>query len=63
MSLVNAPSLKELRERPCSLEELQAALVKIIDLHNKREESIVNMIKSGRINSSSRAIENMEFNM
>jgi hypothetical protein len=29
-----APTLKELKSRPCSLEELQAALVQLIDMYN-----------------------------
>ena len=29
-----APDLATLRSRPCTLEELQAALVKLIELHN-----------------------------
>ncbi len=32
--LPDAPSLSDLKTRPCSLEELQAALVKLIDLYN-----------------------------
>lgn len=34
--MTKAPKLKELKERPCTLEELQAALVKLIELHNKQ---------------------------
>ncbi len=34
--MVTAPTLKELKERPCTLEELQAALVKLMDLHNEQ---------------------------
>lgn len=33
---VVAPSLEELKTRPCTLEELQAALIKFIELYNEQ---------------------------
>lgn len=33
---VVAPKLSELKSRPCSLEELQAALVQLIELYNEQ---------------------------
>jgi hypothetical protein len=33
---VIAPKLAELKSRPCSLEELQAALVQLIELYNEQ---------------------------
>lgn len=33
---VKAPTLAELKSRPCTLEELQAALVYLIDLYNEQ---------------------------
>lgn len=35
---VVAPKLAELKSRPCSLEELQAALVQLIELYNEQGE-------------------------
>ena len=58
-----APTLKELKERPCSAEELQAALVHLIELHNKLSDDINKMVSSGRIRSSHEAIMNTTFNI
>jgi hypothetical protein len=33
---VKAPELNELKSRPCTLEEIQAALVKLIELYNEQ---------------------------
>lgn len=33
---IKAPRLSELKERPCSLEEIQAALVKFMELYNEQ---------------------------
>jgi hypothetical protein len=52
---MEAPKLAELESRPCSLEELQAALVQLIKLHNGMHEDINNMIRQGRIRSSAEA--------
>ena len=38
MKTVIAPKLSELKTRPCSVEELQAALVQLIDLYNEQGE-------------------------
>ena len=37
---VNTPSLDELRNRPCSLAEVQAMLVKLIDLYNAQGKAM-----------------------
>lgn len=58
-----APKLEELKTRPCSLEELQAALVQIIELHNGMHNDINIMIAQGRIRSSREAIENMTYGL
>jgi len=45
MSKVQPPTLYELQSRPCNLEELQAALVQLIVLHNEqgqRMEAAIN---------------------
>ncbi len=34
------PKLAELKTRPCSLEELQSALVNLIELYNKQGEAM-----------------------
>lgn len=52
---INAPTLTELKTRVCSPEELQAALVKIIELHNQMEANINQMIQDGRIRSGREA--------
>jgi len=46
------PSLKELKERQCSPEELQSALILLIEKHNQLEEKIYRMEKEGRIRSA-----------
>ena len=56
-----APKLKDLKERPCSLEELQAALVQLIELHNGMHDEINRMISSGRIRSSAEAVMNRPY--
>ena len=39
-ALIAAPKLAELKSRPCTLEELQAALVNLIELYNKQGEAM-----------------------
>jgi hypothetical protein len=58
---MKAPSFKELQTRPCTPEELQAALVKLIELHNGMHDDINKMIASGRIRSSREAFMNKEY--
>lgn len=50
-----APALKKLKIEPCSIEEIQAAMVEIIELHNKLVSKISNLEDKGRILSSSDA--------
>jgi len=49
------PKLKKLKTEPCTLGELQAAIVHLIDLHNEMHNAINRMIASGRIRSSREA--------
>jgi hypothetical protein len=56
-----APKLKTLKTRPCTLEELQAALVQLIELHNGMHDEINRMISSGRIRSSREALMNTPY--
>lgn len=44
-----APKLAELKSRQCSPEELQAALVQLIELHNEMHDHLNRLIESGRI--------------
>lgn len=46
---VKAPSLEELRTRPCTLEELQAKLIEVIDAHNEQGRRMAAAIN--RLNS------------
>jgi hypothetical protein len=55
---VKAPGLQDLRERQCSPEELQAALVQLIELHNSMHDEINKMILDGRIRSHHEASMN-----
>lgn len=44
-SLPKPPKLEDIRSRPCTLEELQAAFVNLVDLYNeqgKRMEAAIN---------------------
>lgn len=43
--MVETPTLKEMKERPCTLEELQAALVKLTEFHNKHVELTATKLK------------------
>lgn len=58
-----APKLKDLKERSCSLEELQAALVQLIELHNGMHDDINEMIRRGRIRSSEEARMNTPYGL
>jgi hypothetical protein len=60
---VNAPTLEELKSRPCSLEELQAALVQLIELHNGMHNDINGMIAEGRIRSRREALMDTPFGL
>lgn len=45
-NLPKAPTLDELKSRPFSLEEQQAALIKLIELHNALAEAVYPTIGS-----------------
>lgn len=49
--MVIAPKLETLKTTPCTLEELQAALVQLIEMHNALNKMIGDLISSGRIKS------------
>lgn len=40
LGLASAPKLAELKSRPCSLAELQAAMVNLIELYNAQGEAM-----------------------
>ena len=61
MTDVVAPTLKELKTRECTPAELQAALVKIIEMHNDTVADINAMISNGRIRSRRDAIMNTPY--
>ncbi len=48
----SAPSLNRLKNEECTLPELQAALVQLIELHNGLHASLSKMIGQGRIRST-----------
>lgn len=45
---VQAPSLAELKTRQCSLQELQAAVVKLIELHNAQNQALQQRLPSSQ---------------
>jgi hypothetical protein len=51
-----APKLKELQTRECTLAELQAAMVQLIEMHNGLVADMNGMVNSGRIRSRKEAI-------
>lgn len=51
----SAPSLSRLKNEECTLPELQAALVQLIELHNGLHERLNEMIDQGRIRSAKAA--------
>ena len=55
LKLPEAPKLAEMRVTAMSIEQLQASLVQLIDLHNKLEASISAMLRNGQILSPSQA--------
>ena len=55
-----APTLSELKTRECTLPELQAALVKLTEMHNAMCAEFGRMTASGQIRSRS---EVMTFDM
>jgi hypothetical protein len=63
MTDVVAPTLKELKTRECTPAELQAALVKLIEMHNGTVADINAMISDGRIRSKREAIMNTPYGL
>lgn len=55
---VSAPSLHELKTRQCSLPELQASIVKLIELHNAQNNAM-----QERLPSRSDAIANSTYGL
>ena len=60
---VKAPSLAELQTRPCSQEELQAALVQLIEVHNKLNARINELSSDGRIRSRNEVLMNTPYGL
>ena len=58
---IKAPSIEHLTTRPCSNEELQAALLHLITLHNELNDRINEFIVNGQIRSK-RQVEDDKFN-
>jgi len=54
---VRAPTLKQLESKQCSLEELQAAFLKLVGMYNKLVVDFNHMKTSGRIRSKQEAEE------
>ena len=51
---VEAPTLADLSSRPCSLEEIQAALVKLIGIVNDQNEDVAREINQINRNKQDR---------
>lgn len=56
---VLAPSLNDLKTRPCTLEELQASIVHLINLHNEQGRIMEKAINS----KEPRKWENIRFDI
>jgi hypothetical protein len=59
----SAPSLERLKNDECTLPELQAALVQLIELHNDLHASLNEMIDKGRIQSTKVATMNATYGL
>ena len=53
-----APSLEKLKTEQCTLEELQASLLLLIELHNNLSNRIQDFVASGQISSKKVAVVN-----
>jgi hypothetical protein len=60
---MNIPSLEKLKTEQCSLEELQAAVVQIIELHNGLVSEIDRLKQSGRILDTQAARDNRRYGL
>ncbi len=60
---MKAPTLAELKSRPCTTEELQAALIQQIELYNHSMNALNEMIANGRIRSPQEALMNTAFGL
>lgn len=63
ITMPNAPKLAELKSRACSLKEIQAALVQLIELHNGMMADINKMIRDGRIRGYEEARNTREYGL
>ena len=62
-SAVKAPKLSDLKSRQCSPEELQLALIQVIELHNDMVAHINNLIRKGQIRSSFEVMLNTPYGL
>lgn len=56
-----APSLETLKSKACSLQELQAAIVELIDLHNKLDARVTEYRRKGMIRSERESLMNTPY--
>lgn len=63
MKKEKAPKLKTLKSRACSVEELQASIVQLIELHNGLVKDIKAMQSRGQIMSRTEAIMNTRYGL
>lgn len=57
------PRLATLKKGPCTPEQLQAALIQVIELHNELVSELNDLMRSGRIRSSSEARANRVYGL
>ena len=57
------PTLEDLKTKELTLPEIQAALANLIDLHNKLNNAINDLIDSGQILSKSNANNNKRYGL
>lgn len=61
--MTKPPKLEKLKTEPCTLEELQAALVQLIELHNGLNSDLRAMQNSGQILSKQDAFMNIRYGL
>lgn len=60
---VTAPTLADLKAKECTLPQLQAALIKMIELHNALNNDIKSMVAHGQISSKQEAFLNQKYGL
>ena len=63
MGDVKRPTLAELTSGPCSLDQLQAAIIELIRLHNQLDRKITAHENGGRIRSERETIMNTPYGL